>query len=87
MMDESFQTSLFACSLEIVLFSYSSPKRFPWILEVFDLPGYSFFKVIEVVVRAEDNLSRDVVKHLSQVGKVFFKIKSVYSYLIRKTES
>jgi retinoblastoma-like protein 1 len=31
------------------------------------LPGYYFFKVIEVVVRAEDNLSRDVVKHLSQV--------------------
>lgn len=77
MMDESFQTSLFACALEIVLFSYSSPKRFPWILDVFDLPGYSFFKVIEVVVRAEENLSRDVVKHLSQVisKKAFVTVK------------
>lgn len=67
MEEDSFNVSLFACSLEIVLFSYNSQRRFPWILEIFDLAGYHFFKVIEIVVRAEENLSRDVVKHLSQV--------------------
>jgi len=66
-MDDAFHTSLFACSMEIVLFSYNSNRRFPWILEIFNLPGYNFFKVIEIVVRTEESLSRDVVKHLSQV--------------------
>lgn len=68
-MDDAFHTSLFACSMEIVLFSYNSNRRFPWILEIFKLHGYNFFKVIELVVRTEESLSRDVVKHLSQVCK------------------
>jgi hypothetical protein len=50
-----------------VLYSYNSQRRFPWILEVFGLPGYYFYKVIEVVVRAEENLCREIAKHLSQV--------------------
>jgi hypothetical protein len=66
-MDDAFNSSLFACSLEIVMFSFNSNHRFPWILEALALPGYHFFKVIEIVVRNEEGLSRDVVKHLSQV--------------------
>ncbi|CAG7834073.1 unnamed protein product [Allacma fusca] len=67
MEEENFHVSLLACSLEIVLFSYNSQRRFPWILETFKLPGYHFYKVVEVIIRAEENLCRDVVKHLSQV--------------------
>ena len=67
MEEENFHVGLFACSLEIVLFSYNSQRRFPWILEAFDLHAYHFYKVIEIIIRAEENLSRDVVKHLSQV--------------------
>ena len=62
-----FIKSLLACCLEIVIYSYNSSKTFPWILNVFNLSAYHFFKVIEVVIREEDSLSRDVIKHLSRV--------------------
>ncbi|XP_061544320.1 retinoblastoma-like protein 1 [Phycodurus eques] len=62
-----FHCSLLACSLEVVLFSYSSQRTFPWIINVFKLAPFYFFKVIEVFIRAEEGLSRDMVKHLNQV--------------------
>ena len=37
-------------------------------MEVFDINAYYFYKVIEILIRAEDGLSRDVVKHLNHVG-------------------
>ena len=42
-------------------------RKFPWLLEVYDLQAYNFYKVIEVLIRAEDGLSRDIIKHLNQV--------------------
>lgn len=82
-MDDAFNTSLFAASMEIVLFSFNSNHRFPWILNALSLPGYQFFKVIELIVRSDEGLSRDVVKHLSQVKYkqvilIFFPIQKVY---------
>ncbi|XP_061688428.1 retinoblastoma-like protein 1 isoform X2 [Syngnathoides biaculeatus] len=62
-----FHCSLLACCLEVVLFSYSSQRTFPWIINVFKLPPFYFFKVIEVFIRAEEGLSRDMVKHLNLV--------------------
>ncbi|XP_043937954.1 retinoblastoma-like protein 2 [Protopterus annectens] len=62
-----FHRSLMACCLEIVLFSYKPPGSFPWIINVFDLQPYNFYKVIEVTIRAEDNLFREVVKHLNNI--------------------
>ncbi|XP_053814596.1 retinoblastoma-like protein 1 isoform X3 [Vidua chalybeata] len=41
-----FHRSLLACCLEIVLFAYSSPRTFPWIIEVLDLRPFYFYKVI-----------------------------------------
>jgi len=35
---------------------------------VFEISSYYFYKVIEVLVRVEDGLSRDVVKHLNHVS-------------------
>jgi len=35
---------------------------------VFEMSSYYFYKVIEVLVRVEDGLSRDVVKHLNHVS-------------------
>ena len=63
-----FHRSLFACCLEIVIFSYNSQRTFPWVVDIFDLHVYNFYKVIEVLIRAEDGLSRDVVKHLNHVS-------------------
>ncbi|XP_008533465.1 retinoblastoma-like protein 1 isoform X2 [Equus przewalskii] len=62
-----FHRSLMACCLEIVLFAYSSPRTFPWIVEVLNLQPFYFYKVIEVVIRSEEGLSRDMVKHLNGV--------------------
>nr|XP_012610322.1 retinoblastoma-like protein 1 isoform X3 [Microcebus murinus] len=62
-----FHHSLMACCLEIVLFAYSSPRTFPWVIEVLDLQPFYFYKVIEVVIRSEDGLSRDMVKHLNSI--------------------
>uniref|UniRef100_A0A8C6UIB9 Retinoblastoma-like protein 1 n=1 Tax=Neogobius melanostomus TaxID=47308 RepID=A0A8C6UIB9_9GOBI len=62
-----FHCSLMACCLEVVLFSYSSPRIFPWIIDIFKLPPFYFFKVIEVFIRAEEGLSRDMVKHLNSI--------------------
>uniref|UniRef100_A0A131YUZ6 Rb retinoblastoma tumor suppressor related protein n=1 Tax=Rhipicephalus appendiculatus TaxID=34631 RepID=A0A131YUZ6_RHIAP len=62
-----FQQSLFACCLEIVMFCYNSQRDFPWILEVFNLMPYNFYKIIEPLIRAEEGLWREVVKHLNHI--------------------
>uniref|UniRef100_A0A8C3LK73 RB transcriptional corepressor like 2 n=1 Tax=Chrysolophus pictus TaxID=9089 RepID=A0A8C3LK73_CHRPC len=62
-----FHRSLLACCLEIVTFTYKLPGSFPFITEIFDIPVYHFYKVIEVFIRAEDGLCREVVKHLNHI--------------------
>ncbi|KAM4692501.1 retinoblastoma-like protein 1 [Rhinophrynus dorsalis] len=62
-----FHRSLMACCLEIVLFAYSSPRIFPWTISVLNLSYFYFYKVIEVFIRSEDGLSRDMVKHLNSI--------------------
>jgi retinoblastoma-like protein 1 len=64
---EVFHQTLFACCLEIVIYSYNSQRIFPWVLEALNLESYYFYKVIEVIVKVEDQLSRDMVKHLNMV--------------------
>lgn len=63
-----FVRALFACAVEIVVFSYGcQPYTFPWILHRIRLPAYHFYKIIELVVRTENQLSRDMVKHLTML--------------------
>ncbi|XP_060892212.1 retinoblastoma-like protein 2 isoform X1 [Labrus mixtus] len=62
-----FHRSLLVCCLEIVVFSYRPPGDFPKLINIFQLPAYHFYKVIEVLVRSEQGLFREVVKHLNQV--------------------
>ena len=62
-----FHQALFTCCLEIVIFSYNSQRTFPWILETFGLEPIHFYKVIEVIIRIEPSLPRDVVKHLQRI--------------------
>ncbi|XP_028277176.1 retinoblastoma-associated protein [Parambassis ranga] len=37
---------------------------FPWILNVFNLAAFDFYKVIESFIKAEPTLNKDIVKHL-----------------------
>ncbi|XP_071165079.1 retinoblastoma-associated protein-like isoform X1 [Mytilus edulis] len=75
---ENFHRSLLACSIEIVLMTYGrswnpSTKKmgsddskfsFPWILELFKLHPYDFYKVLESFIKAEPVLTTDIIKHL-----------------------
>ncbi|XP_063168727.1 retinoblastoma-like protein 2 isoform X1 [Candoia aspera] len=62
-----FHKSLMACCLEIITYSYKAADSFPFIAEVFDVPAFHFYKVIEILIRAEDGLCREVVKHLNHI--------------------
>lgn len=62
-----FLRTLFGCAMEVVVFSHNSSVEFSWILEALDLHAYDFYKIIELVVRTEIQLSRDMVKHLNMV--------------------
>lgn len=77
--DSKFHTSLLACALEVVMATYGessfksggnggesseSDLCFPWILDVFSLAAFDFYKVIESFIKAEPTLTKEIVKHL-----------------------
>ncbi|XP_046550341.1 retinoblastoma-associated protein-like [Haliotis rubra] len=78
---DSFHRSLLAASVEIVLMTYGlscnpslgeigredSQFCFPWVLNVFNLQAFDFFKVLESYIRAEPKLTREIIKHLQWV--------------------
>lgn len=70
---EIFHISLFACCVEVVLASHNAKRTFPWVLDVYKdfgetrLYPFLFYKVIELVIREEERLSRDIVKHLATI--------------------
>lgn len=78
---ESFHKALLACALEVVLTTYGQTWAqptdsansqetifsFPWILDVFSLQVYEFYKVIESFIKAEPKLATDIVKHLQNI--------------------
>ncbi|VDK68207.1 unnamed protein product [Onchocerca ochengi] len=62
-----FLKALYVCALQLVLFTYESIREFPWSLEIMRLPSIHFYKVIELIIRADSSLSREMVKHLNKV--------------------
>lgn len=65
-----FFKCLYMCSLDIVEYSHNSHRSFPWVLDNLDVTAFDFVKVIEITIRADDQLPRDIVKHLSWVSVV-----------------
>ncbi|XP_066257159.1 retinoblastoma-like protein 1 isoform X2 [Euwallacea similis] len=70
---EVFYQCMFACCLEIVLYCYNFPKKFPWILDVLKVEPIHFVKVIELVVRSKDNLFRELIKHLNRIEETIIE--------------
>lgn len=65
---DSFNTTLIACCVEIVLDAYDSPLKFPWILDCFGINAFEFYKPIELIVRSHDGiLNRELIKHLNLI--------------------
>ena len=73
---DNFHLALFTCCLEVVIFSYNSQRTFPWILETFNIEAIHFYKVIEIIIRNEDSLPRDVVKHLQRIEEQILESKA-----------
>uniref|UniRef100_A0A8C2IIJ4 Retinoblastoma 1 n=1 Tax=Cyprinus carpio TaxID=7962 RepID=A0A8C2IIJ4_CYPCA len=76
----AFHTSLLACALEVVMATYVGSSDsvetdlcFPWILDVFQLPAFDFYKVIESFIKAEPTLKHDMMKHLEQCEHVIME--------------
>uniref|UniRef100_A0A8C1K5I5 Retinoblastoma 1 n=1 Tax=Cyprinus carpio TaxID=7962 RepID=A0A8C1K5I5_CYPCA len=75
----AFHTSLLACALEVVMATYVASDSvetdlcFPWILDVFRLPAFDFYKVIESFIKAEPTLKHDMMKHLEQCEHVIME--------------
>uniref|UniRef100_A0A9R1SMW5 Retinoblastoma-associated protein n=2 Tax=Cyprinus carpio TaxID=7962 RepID=A0A9R1SMW5_CYPCA len=81
----AFHTSLLACALEVVMATYvgkcfsgssdsvETDLCFPWILDVFQLPAFDFYKVIESFIKAEPTLKHDMMKHLEQCEHVIME--------------
>uniref|UniRef100_UPI00398F67C5 retinoblastoma-associated protein isoform X2 n=1 Tax=Pristiophorus japonicus TaxID=55135 RepID=UPI00398F67C5 len=78
--DATFHGSLLACAMEVVMTTYGTTWNvtlksgnqaetnlsFPWILRVFDIKAYDFYKVIESFIKAEPNLTREMIKHVER---------------------
>ncbi|NWW44863.1 RB protein, partial [Pedionomus torquatus] len=76
--DNIFHTSLLACAVEVVMATYGrnasqsdgssaeTDLSFPWILGVFDLKAFDFYKVIESFIKVEPSLTREMIKHLER---------------------
>ncbi|XP_031355378.1 retinoblastoma-like protein 2 isoform X2 [Photinus pyralis] len=64
---EIFYECTLACSLEIIIYSYNCQRKFPWILNALNVEPFYFVRVIELIVRSQDQLPRDAVKHLNMV--------------------
>lgn len=71
-----FLRSLFGCAMEVVVFAHTSSSDFSWILEALHLEAYHYYKIIELVVRTEIQLSRDMVKHLNMVEEKILETMS-----------
>lgn len=62
---ENFIRSVFNVALELVLCAHNSLRDFPWSLRVTELQAINFSRIIELVIKANDHLAREFVKHLN----------------------
>lgn len=82
---EIFHKTIIVCCVEIVISAYNSQKKFPWVLECFELDAFTFYKIIEMVVlNHQDLLSRDVIKHLNSVS-IFMSFLLTLNYKLQVT--
>lgn len=64
--EDMFNRTLLVCSAEIVLYAHTLQPNFPWILDVFQMSPFIFYRIIEMVILNHiDLLTRDLIKHLT----------------------
>ncbi|XP_058460132.1 retinoblastoma-like protein 2 isoform X2 [Malaya genurostris] len=66
--NEDVNKTLLVCCAEIVIYAHNLEQNFPWILNVFEMTPFQFYRIIEMVVLYHnDILSRDIIKHLKSI--------------------
>uniref|UniRef100_A0A5S6Q5M0 Retinoblastoma-associated protein A-box domain-containing protein n=1 Tax=Trichuris muris TaxID=70415 RepID=A0A5S6Q5M0_TRIMR len=65
---DEFVRSLYGTCVEVVHFSYNPTRLFPWALEhVIKLSAFSYFKMIEIIIKIEPEFSREMIKQLNRI--------------------
>lgn len=65
-----FITGLYIAALELVIMTFTGERDFPWSCVTLQLAPINFYKIIEVVIRADTELSREMVKHLNRIEEM-----------------
>lgn len=66
--EDQLHRTLIVCCVEIVVYSYNPQRRFPAVLQWYDMHPFNFYRIIEMVVlNHQDALTRDIIKHLNVV--------------------
>lgn len=68
-----FYECIFACAMEMILHAYNIPRKFPWILEIYQIEAFDFIKVIELIVRSKDAFHRETIKHLNKIEETILE--------------
>ena len=53
--------------------TYNSEREFPWSVDTLQMPPINFYKAIEIVVRAEPDLSRDMASFWTNKERSFIR--------------
>lgn len=64
--EDMFNKTLLVASAEIVIYAHNLQQNFPWILNMFEMAPFIFYRIIEMIIlNHNDLLTRDVIKHLT----------------------
>ena len=53
---------------KVILICLAVCRVFPWVLDVFGVSAYHFYKLVEPVIKQERDFPRAIVKHLNRVS-------------------
>uniref|UniRef100_A0A915MYU3 Uncharacterized protein n=1 Tax=Meloidogyne javanica TaxID=6303 RepID=A0A915MYU3_MELJA len=64
-----FLVSIYICAADLILWVNEDLRTFRWITEIFtdNVAPLEFYRIFELIVRADTSFSREMVKHLNQL--------------------
>uniref|UniRef100_A0A336M5G2 CSON004352 protein n=1 Tax=Culicoides sonorensis TaxID=179676 RepID=A0A336M5G2_CULSO len=66
--EDLLHRTLIVCCVEIVVYSFYPQRRFPAVLQWYNMHPFNFYRIIEMVVlNHQDGLTRDIIKHLNVI--------------------
>ncbi|KAF0989643.1 hypothetical protein HZS_1222 [Henneguya salminicola] len=69
--DYSFNLAVISCAFEIFAFLFNEDEfAFPWINNLLTVDSFNYVKIIEVVIRSETDLTRDIIKKFNQIEEM-----------------